>query len=147
MPVVPPVMITDLPGPQSWASKPSGNLRSSPLDGGPWVVFGGGAAPPLTSPGARPLIPGAAAARPRHFQLRAREGACRKRPSRAENDAMTEHAVVIAGGGPTGLMLAGELTLAGVDAVIVGRPARQGLDGSRARGPPPRPKGGPREPG
>jgi len=26
---------------------------------------------------------------------------------------MTEHAVVIAGGGPTGLMLAGELTLAG----------------------------------
>ncbi|MGH2584532.1 MAG: FAD-dependent monooxygenase [Dehalococcoidia bacterium] len=28
---------------------------------------------------------------------------------------MTEHAVVIAGGGPTGLMLAGELALAGVD--------------------------------
>lgn len=26
---------------------------------------------------------------------------------------MTEHAVVIAGGGPTGLMLAGELALAG----------------------------------
>ncbi len=28
---------------------------------------------------------------------------------------MTEHAVVVAGGGPTGLMLAGELALAGVD--------------------------------
>jgi len=28
---------------------------------------------------------------------------------------MTEHAVVIAGGGPTGLMLAGELALAGGD--------------------------------
>ena len=34
---------------------------------------------------------------------------------------MTEHAVVIAGGGPTGLMLAGELTLAGIDVVIVER--------------------------
>src|SRR5438477_139705 len=28
---------------------------------------------------------------------------------------MTDHAVVIVGGGPTGLMLAGELALAGVD--------------------------------
>ena len=34
---------------------------------------------------------------------------------------MTEHAVVIAGGGPTGLMLAGELALAGVDVAIVER--------------------------
>ena len=33
--------------------------------------------------------------------------------------AVTEHAVVIAGGGPTGLMLAAELALAGVDVVIV----------------------------
>ena len=32
---------------------------------------------------------------------------------------MTEHAVVIAGGGPAGLMLAGELALAGVDVAIV----------------------------
>jgi len=31
---------------------------------------------------------------------------------------MTDHAVVITGGGPTGLMLAGELTLAGVDVAI-----------------------------
>jgi 2-polyprenyl-6-methoxyphenol hydroxylase-like FAD-dependent oxidoreductase len=37
---------------------------------------------------------------------------------------MTEHAVVIAGGGPTGLMLAGELALAGVDVAIVERRPR-----------------------
>jgi 2-polyprenyl-6-methoxyphenol hydroxylase-like FAD-dependent oxidoreductase len=48
--------------------------------------------------------------------------------------AGTEHAVVIAGGGPTGLMLAGELALAGVDVVIVERRASQDLAGSRAGG-------------
>ncbi len=47
---------------------------------------------------------------------------------------MTEHAVVIAGGGPTGLMLAGELALAGVDVAIVERRASQELVGSRAGG-------------
>jgi 2-polyprenyl-6-methoxyphenol hydroxylase-like FAD-dependent oxidoreductase len=47
---------------------------------------------------------------------------------------MTEHAVVIAGGGPTGLMLAGELALAGVDVVIVERRASQDLVGARAGG-------------
>ena len=47
---------------------------------------------------------------------------------------MTDHAVVIAGGGPTGLMLAGELALAGVDVAIVERRASQDLDGSRAGG-------------
>ena len=46
----------------------------------------------------------------------------------------SEHAVVIAGGGPTGLMLAGELALAGVDVVIVERRDSQDLDGSRAGG-------------
>jgi 2-polyprenyl-6-methoxyphenol hydroxylase-like FAD-dependent oxidoreductase len=35
---------------------------------------------------------------------------------------MTNHAVVIAGGGPTGLMLAGELALAGVDVAIGSKP-------------------------
>lgn len=45
-----------------------------------------------------------------------------------------EHAVVIAGGGPTGLMLAGELALAGVDVAVVERRARQELAGSRAGG-------------
>jgi 2-polyprenyl-6-methoxyphenol hydroxylase-like FAD-dependent oxidoreductase len=47
---------------------------------------------------------------------------------------MTEHAVVIAGGGPTGLMLAGELGLAGVDVAIVERRVSQDLPGSRAGG-------------
>jgi 3-(3-hydroxy-phenyl)propionate hydroxylase len=47
---------------------------------------------------------------------------------------MTEHAVVIVGGGPTGLMLGAELTLAGVDVVIVERRATQDLDGSRSGG-------------
>ncbi len=47
---------------------------------------------------------------------------------------MTEHAVVIAGGGPTGMMLAGELALAGVNVAIVERRASQELVGSRAGG-------------
>jgi 3-(3-hydroxy-phenyl)propionate hydroxylase len=46
----------------------------------------------------------------------------------------TEHAVVIAGGGPTGLVLAGELALAGVDVAIVERRETQDLVGSRAGG-------------
>jgi 2-polyprenyl-6-methoxyphenol hydroxylase-like FAD-dependent oxidoreductase len=48
--------------------------------------------------------------------------------------AMTKHAVVIAGGGPTGLMLAGELALAKVDVAIVERRKNQELAGSRAGG-------------
>jgi 2-polyprenyl-6-methoxyphenol hydroxylase-like FAD-dependent oxidoreductase len=47
---------------------------------------------------------------------------------------MTGHAVVIAGGGPTGLMLAGELALARIDVAIVERRASQHLPGSRAGG-------------
>jgi 2-polyprenyl-6-methoxyphenol hydroxylase-like FAD-dependent oxidoreductase len=47
---------------------------------------------------------------------------------------LTEHAVVIAGGGPTGLMLAGELALAGVDVAVVERRPTQDLPGSRAGG-------------
>ena len=42
--------------------------------------------------------------------------------------------MVIAGGGPTGLMLAGELALAGVDIAIVERRASEELIGSRAGG-------------
>ena len=49
-------------------------------------------------------------------------------------DTSTGHAVVIAGAGPTGLMLAGELALAGADVAIVERRASQELDGSRSRG-------------
>jgi 2-polyprenyl-6-methoxyphenol hydroxylase-like FAD-dependent oxidoreductase len=48
--------------------------------------------------------------------------------------AKAGHAVVIVGGGPTGLMLAGELALAGVDVAIVERRASQDLAGSRAGG-------------
>ncbi len=48
--------------------------------------------------------------------------------------SINEHAVVIAGAGPTGLMLAGELALAGVDVAIVERRANQDLAGSRAGG-------------
>lgn len=48
--------------------------------------------------------------------------------------AVIEHSVVVAGGGPTGLMLAGELTLAGVDVVVVERRASQEIDGPRSRG-------------
>ena len=47
---------------------------------------------------------------------------------------MTGHAVVIVGAGPTGLMLAGELALAGVDVAMVERRASQDLAGSRAGG-------------
>jgi 2-polyprenyl-6-methoxyphenol hydroxylase-like FAD-dependent oxidoreductase len=47
---------------------------------------------------------------------------------------MEKHAVVIAGAGPTGLMLAGELALARVDVAIVERRESQKLAGSRAGG-------------
>jgi 2-polyprenyl-6-methoxyphenol hydroxylase-like FAD-dependent oxidoreductase len=47
---------------------------------------------------------------------------------------MTDHEVVIAGAGPTGLMLAAELSLAGVAVAIVERRPSQELAGSRAGG-------------
>jgi 3-(3-hydroxy-phenyl)propionate hydroxylase len=47
---------------------------------------------------------------------------------------MAKHAVVIAGGGPTGMMLAAELTLAGTDVVIVERRASFKLESARSRG-------------
>lgn len=49
-------------------------------------------------------------------------------------DECVDHAVLIAGGGPTGLMLAGELALAGVDVAIVERRTSQDLIGARAGG-------------
>ncbi len=45
-----------------------------------------------------------------------------------------ERAVAIVGGGPTGLMLAGELALAGIDVEIVERRTNQEVEGTRARG-------------
>jgi 2-polyprenyl-6-methoxyphenol hydroxylase-like FAD-dependent oxidoreductase len=47
---------------------------------------------------------------------------------------MSEHAVVIVGGGPTGMMLAAELTLAGIDVLIVERRPSVKLESSRSRG-------------
>ncbi|HEX5061871.1 MAG TPA: FAD-dependent monooxygenase, partial [Kofleriaceae bacterium] len=47
---------------------------------------------------------------------------------------MTNHAVLIVGGGPTGLMLAGELALARVDVAIVERRLTQDVEGQRAGG-------------
>jgi 3-(3-hydroxy-phenyl)propionate hydroxylase len=47
---------------------------------------------------------------------------------------MIEHAVLIGGAGPTGLMLAGELALAGIDVAIIERRTSQELAGSRASG-------------
>ncbi|MGH8173028.1 MAG: FAD-dependent monooxygenase, partial [Rhodanobacteraceae bacterium] len=54
--------------------------------------------------------------------------------SKQHPHARSEYAVVIAGGGPTGLVLAGELALAGVDVAIVERRASQDLEGSRGGG-------------
>ncbi|MFZ0218039.1 MAG: FAD-dependent monooxygenase, partial [Candidatus Dormiibacterota bacterium] len=54
--------------------------------------------------------------------------------SRCGGTDVSEHAVVIAGGGPTGMMLAAELALAGVDIAVVERRPNQVLVGSRAGG-------------
>src|ERR1700684_3538372 len=91
-----------------------------------------------------------------HLQHIAHPGACGKTRVMAQNrwpkqelsdfggsyvgvEVMGEHAVVVAGGGPTGLMLAGELALAGVDVAIAERRAGHDLAGARARGFPSRP--------
>jgi 3-(3-hydroxy-phenyl)propionate hydroxylase len=55
-------------------------------------------------------------------------------PNSASKTPKGEHAVVIAGAGPTGLMLAGELALAGIDVAIVERRESQDLAGLRAGG-------------
>ncbi|BCO35755.1 hypothetical protein MHEC_21880 [Mycobacterium heckeshornense] len=54
--------------------------------------------------------------------------------SRRTVGVMADHAVVVVGAGPTGLMLAGELALAGVDVAIAERRASQDLIGTRAGG-------------
>jgi len=55
-------------------------------------------------------------------------------PEPKNSVASAKHAVVIAGGGPTGLMLAGELALARVDVAIVEPRANHDLVGVRALG-------------
>ena len=65
---------------------------------------------------------------------RARQGG-RKSTGRVDADRpQISHQVVIAGGGPTGLMLAGELSLAGIDVAIVERRDSQAITGTRAGG-------------
>ncbi|MGY4452149.1 2-polyprenyl-6-methoxyphenol hydroxylase-like FAD-dependent oxidoreductase [Bradyrhizobium sp. i1.3.1] len=58
----------------------------------------------------------------------------RGRSERAGASRASHHAVVIAGGGPTGLMLAAELALAEVDVAVVERRPDQELVGTRAGG-------------
>ncbi|ULK99372.1 FAD-dependent monooxygenase [Bradyrhizobium sp. I71] len=57
-----------------------------------------------------------------------------RRRTHARRAAASGHAVIIAGGGPTGLMLAAELALAHVDVAVVERRANQDLVGTRAGG-------------
>lgn len=49
-------------------------------------------------------------------------------------DLVSEYAVLIAGGGPTGMVLAAELALAGVDVAIIEKRPNQDLPASRAGG-------------
>lgn len=58
----------------------------------------------------------------------------RDRSERAAASRASHHSVVIAGGGPTGLMLAAELALADVDVAVVERRPDQELVGTRAGG-------------
>lgn len=54
--------------------------------------------------------------------------------ARQHTMAHNGHSIVVAGGGPTGMMLAGELALAGIDVAIVERRTSQDIAGSRAGG-------------
>lgn len=54
--------------------------------------------------------------------------------SSTPGDRAFDHAVVIAGGGPTGLTLAAELALASIDVAVVERRADQHLPGARSGG-------------
>ena len=68
---------------------------------------------------------GSLAARPRGYRILAVEKG---------RGRLGMHEVAIVGSGPTGLMLAGELRLAGVDAVVLERRPSQELAGSRGGG-------------
>lgn len=57
-----------------------------------------------------------------------------RRRANAASELPTDHAVVISGGGPTGLMLAAELALANVDVALVERRADQAIVEARAGG-------------
>src|SRR3954447_8437220 len=77
---------------------------------------------------------------PLHYQFIPARGACIKPPGvpdnrrRKPNGRRRMHSVMIAGGGPTGMMLAGGRALGGVDAALVEGGADRDLLGSRAGG-------------
>jgi 3-(3-hydroxy-phenyl)propionate hydroxylase len=71
---------------------------------------------------------------PRLQAINERNGRIEMHDESARSLAMTEHAVVIAGGGPTGMMLAAELALARVDVAIVERHESRDFMGTRAGG-------------
>ena len=78
---------------------------------------------------------------PFHFQGIAKRGSCGKAPVVPQTSrpcgvkrGMHMNDVTIVGSGPTGLMLAGELALAGVDVEILERRTTSELVGTRARG-------------
>ncbi len=81
-----------------------------------------------------PALAGGPTPLPLHLCLMPETGACSKPRVLPQGHRMSNHSVVIAGGGPTGLMLAGELALARVDVAIVERRVDQDLAGSRAGG-------------
>src|ERR1700753_4422689 len=58
----------------------------------------------------------------------------RRRKLRETGHELTAHSVLIAGGGPTGKMLAAELTLAGADVAVTARRPRREVETSRAGG-------------
>jgi 2-polyprenyl-6-methoxyphenol hydroxylase-like FAD-dependent oxidoreductase len=128
------------PEPLGWGSEGNGGIRAEPMAK---PDLHASAARALAGPGdARRGVPARGPARQGVAQrTRMRDqGRRQQRAVRGVGDesgeraAMTEHAVVIAGGGPTGLMLAGELALARVDVAIVERRASQELAGTRAGG-------------
>src|SRR3954454_15767077 len=70
----------------------------------------------------------------RRTSRRRRAEPARRTKPRYGSVAMTEHAVVIAGGGPAGMMLAAELALAKVDVAVVERRRDHVLADARAGG-------------
>ena len=124
---------------RSLQPSPEGPPRRPPQPGG--LTWPQRPAPPcLAVAPPIPSVGGQAGVGPHHRRPRARTYGDGRNEMQVVVDihgasvAMTEHAVVIAGGGPTGMMLAAELALAGVDVALLERRADHVLAGSRAGG-------------